>query len=818
MIKNYFKIAWRNLLKNKTATAINVFGLTVGLAACMLIVIYIVHENSYDRHFKNNEQIHLVGTTFIREGKETNNAGTPYVIGETMQLEFPEVQANTKLLSIFTEDKTLMRYTPEKGAPQIFYEPHGYIADSTFFNMFSYEFAEGNPVVALNNPKSIVLSEEIAKKIFGNQSALNKNITVASNLTGGDVVFTVTGVFKESSKPSHIDARFFLSFKGGAMEEYVKRQGANFVNNNMFITYVSLKPGADVNQLQAKFPAFMKKYADADLKAAGFGKKQFMVELKDIHLKSGIEQTATASGNLTYLYILISIAVFILLIACINFMNLATARSSKRSAEVGVRKVLGAEKSALIKQFLGESLLMTVIAFLLSVTLTKLLVPVFADISGKPLSFSFTSDVLLIAAFFLLAIITGLIAGSYPAFYLSSFKPIKVLKGKISNTLAAVALRKGLVVFQFVVSVALIIATVVIEKQMKYLRNQDLGFDKQQQIIIPLRSETAKNAYPALKNEISRSKDVESIGASVYYPGIFNAEDNNFYRQGQDPSLAKRTRTNRIDDNFLQTLNIKLKAGRLFSSKFTADTGRNIIINEKAVSEIGFASAEKSIGEKLLFQFRGETLDYTIVGVVKDFHFEDLQQPITPFAFTLNESPNYNYLIVHGNGNNMKETIAAVEKSWKGAVVNEPFEYSFLDADFQKNYEAQERLSSIVTYFTIIAIIICCLGLFALAAFSAEQRIKEIGIRKVLGASTAGIVTLLSKDFLKLVIIATLIASPIAWYAMDKWLQNFAYRTNISWVVFAITIIAAVSIALITISFQAIKAAIENPIRSLRTE
>jgi putative ABC transport system permease protein len=818
MFKNYVKIAWRNLLKNKTATAINIFGLTVGLAACMLIVIYVVHENSYDRHLKNSSQIYQLGTTFIREGKENNTPGNPFVLGETMQQEFPEVQVNTKLLSIFTEEKTLMRYNPEKGAPQTFYEPKGFIADSAFFSVFSYEFAEGNPAVALKNPKSIVLSEEIAKKFFGNQPALNKNITVGSNLTGGDVVFTVTGVFKASNKPSHLNANFFLAFKGGAMEEYVKQQGVNFVNNNMFLTYLLLKPGTDATKLQAKFPAFIQKYAAADLKAAGFSKKQFLVNLKDIHLQPDFEGNPTPSGNVTYLYILVSIAVFILLIACINFMNLATARSSRRSAEVGVRKVLGAEKSALIKQFLSESLLMSLVAFVLSVGVTVLSLPVFSELAGTALSFSFKDDMVLIAAFFVLAIVTGLLAGSYPAFYLSSFKPIKVLKGKISNTLAAVALRKGLVVFQFVISVALIIATVVIQRQMVFLRSKDLGFEKAQQIVIPLRSETAKKSYTSLKNAISGSKDVQSVGASVYYPGIFNAEDNNFYKQGQDAAQAKNTRTNRIDDNFLQTLNIKLKAGRLFSSGFTADTGRNIIINEKAVNEIGFASAEKSIGEKLLFQFRGETLDYTVVGVVKDFHFEDLQQPITPYAFTLNESTNFNYLIVHGNGKNIKQALAAIEESWGSVVANEPFEYSFLDADFNKNYEAQERLSAIVTYFTLIAIIICCLGLFALAAFSAEQRIKEIGVRKVLGATTAGIVALLSKDFLKLVMIATVVASPIAWYVMTHWLENFAYRTTISWVVFAITVIAAVGIALITISFQAIKAAMQNPVKSLRTE
>lgn len=818
MIKNYFIVAWRNLLRNKTASAINIFGLTVGLAACMLIVLYVVYENSYDRHFKNSSQIYQLGTTFIREGKEDKSPGTPHIMGETMQQEYPEVMMNTKLLNLFTEDKTLLRNTPEKGAPQTFYEPKGYIADSAFFKMFSYEFKEGDAATALVNPKSIVINDEIAGKFFGNQSALNKTITVASNLTGGDVDYVVTGVFKQSSRPSHMDARFFLSYKGSAIADYITSQGNNFVNNNMFFTYLLLKPGTDAKKLEAKLPDFINKYASADLKVAGFNKKQFLIKLTDLHLKSGMDNTATPSGNLTYLYILASVALFILLIACINFMNLATARSSKRSAEVGVRKVLGAEKSSLIKQFLSESVIMAVIAFCLSIAVVILVTPVFAKVSGKELSFSLTKDINLVGIFFLFSIITGIIAGSYPAFYLSSFKPVKVLKRKISNTLAVAALRKGLVVFQFVVSVALIIATVVINKQMNYLRSKDLGFTKEQQIIIPLRSETAKKAYTVLKNEIARSKEVQSVGASVYYPGIFNPEDNNFYRAGQDASLAKHTRTNRIDDNYLQTLNIKLAAGRLFSSQFAADTGRTIIMNEKALKEIGFASAEKSIGEKVFFKFRDETMDYTIVGVVKDFHFEDLQQPITPYAFTLNRDGNYNYLIVHGSAKKIKETLAAVEKSWKASVANEPFEYSFLDADFQKNYTAQERLSSVVSYFTLIAIIISCLGLFALAAFSSEQRIKEIGVRKVLGASVSGIVVLLSKDFLKLVMIASLIASPIAWYVMNEWLKNFAYRTSINWTVFAITIAVAVLIAFVTISFQAIRAALANPVKSLRTE
>lgn len=818
MLKNYFKIAFRNLKKNKTAASINIFGLTVGLSVCMLIVIYLIHEHSYDRHFKEHEQVFLLGTVMKHAGDESKSPATPYYIGSIMQEEFPEIAVQTKLLSLFTEDKTLMRYKPAAGAPQTFYEPKGYFADSSFFKIFSYEFTEGTAATALLLPGSIVLSEEIAKKIFGNESAINKRITIASNLTGGDAEFNVTGVYKTSVKPSHIDARFFLSFKGSAMDEYVQSQGKNLVNNNMFFTYLKIKPGTNADLLTAKFPAFLEKHTGNELRAAGLTKVQFLTRLDDLHLKSGMEATVTPSGNLSYLYILGSVALFVLLIACINFMNLSTSRSSKRAAEVGVRKVLGAEKSSLIKQFLGESVLTAIISFVLAVVLVKVAIPSFSEIAGKQLVFSFTQDTVLIFIFFLLALATGVLAGSYPAFYLSSFKPVKVLKGKITNTLAVAALRKGLVVFQFIVSVALILSTVVINRQMHYMRSKDLGFAKEHQIVIPLQSAASKNAYTALKNEISKNSDVTAVGASVYYPGIFNPEDNNLYREGQDASQAKRTRINRVDYDFLKTLNIQVVAGRSFSPRFAADTLSSIVLNEKAVKEMGFASAEESIGQKVLFNFRDSVLSFSIVGVVKDFHFEDLQQPITPFAFLMNTENNYNYIIVHANGKSMANTLSAIEKNWKAVVPGESFEYSFMDADFQKNYKAQEQLSSLVWYFTCIAIIISCLGLFALAAFSAEQRIKEIGVRKVLGASAASIVSLLSADFLRLVMIASVIASPLAWYVMNKWLQGFAYRISIGWQVFVVTFLAAVAIAIITVSFQALKAAFMNPVKSLRAE
>ena len=818
MIKTYFKIAWNNLKKNRVFSFINIFGLSVGLASCMLITLYILNEISYDSYQQNGDRIYQVGTTFIQQGKETKMPNTPAPLAQAMQMDFPEVEQTTRLMGLFAEDKTLLRYNGKNEEPRSFYETKGYLADSTFFRMFTYRFIEGNASTSLNEPRSVVLSEDIAKKLFGNQPALNKLIHISSS-SNGDHDFLVTGVFRPYRKPSHIDGRFFLSMKGGDIETYIRENGTSFATNNMFFTYLQLKPGSNSKSLEAKFPAFIDKYAGADLKAMGFGKKQFVTQLKDIHLRSGMDSNVTPPGSMTYLYILASIALFTLLIACINFMNLSTARSSKRSAEVGIRKVLGAEKSSLVRQFLGESVFMSLIAFAFAFAITELLLPAFNSVSGKHLTLSFTENILIIAGFFILSVVTGLFAGTYPAFYLSSFKPIKVLKGRFSNSLAAVSLRKGLVVFQFIISVVLIIASVVISNQMNYLRSADLGFDKERQIVVPLRSGTAKKMYTSFKSELAKQPQILNVGASLYNPGIFNPSDNLFYKEGQNMNDAKRTRMNWVDAGYLKTLNMKPVAGRLFAEEFPGDTSNRMVLNETAIKEIGLGSPQEALNKKVYFDYQGTQYAFEIVGVIKDFHFEDMHLPITPYGYRVNNTNDqFNYMMVHARPGDMGPLLKTIEASWHKLNPNEPFEYSFLDEDFQKNYDAESRLASIVGYFTLIAILICCLGLFGLATFSAEQRIKEIGVRKVLGASVTGIVALLSKDFLKLVIIAIVIASPLAWYVMNTWLQDFAYRVNIGWWVFVLAGIMAAAIAFITISFQAIRAANSNPVKSLRTE
>jgi putative ABC transport system permease protein len=817
MILNYFKIAWRNMMKAKVFSFINIFGLAVGLTCCMLITIYVRYEWNYDSYQRDARNIYEIATIFHSQGKDFKLASTPSPMAAAVQRDFPEVREATRIMpmSLF-EDKTMLQYVVPGATPVAFYEDKGFLADSNFFSFFSYPFIEGDPNTALVRPTTIVLSEAIAHKLFGKDHALGKVVHMSS-ATNGDHDFTVTGVFRQPDAPSHVEANFFLSMLGGDMEQFMKRQANDFASNNMFVTYLRLQPGGSPATVEAKFPAFLDKYAGKTMREIGFSKVQELIPLRDIHLRSDYTGNVTPPASKTSLYILLSIAAFTLLIACINFMNLATARSAKRAAEVGIRKVLGAVKGSLISQFLGESILMSVLAFLLAWGAVFLLLPAFSHLTGRHLSLSLPEHLPLLLTFLGLAIAAGLIAGIYPAFYLSSFQPAKVLKGKFSNSLAAVWLRQGLVVFQFLISVTLIVSTVVINDQMQFLRTQDLGFNKTAQIIVPLRGSTAKNRAQALENEFQRNGEVISAGAAAYYPGLINPSDNLLYRDGQDVHSAQRTRLNYVDYNYLSTIGITPVAGRIYSKEFPGDTLSRIILNEAAVRALGYAKPADAIGTRVNSDFREQTSKFEVVGVVKDFHFEDLHTAIAPYAILLNPNGG-SYLVVHTRTASPAPILTALETAWKKIDPNEPFEYSFLDEDFQKNYVAEERLSDLVRYFTVMAILISCLGLFGLASFSAEQRIREIGIRKVLGASVGGVVMLLSKDFLKLVCFSIILACPLAWWIMHRWLDDFAYKTPISWTVFILTIISTIAITLVTISFQAIRAGLANPVKSLKAE
>jgi putative ABC transport system permease protein len=817
MFRNYLLVAWRSLQKNKVFSFINIFGLSLGLTCCILISLYLLHETSYDSQHVNSSRLYQVGTTFIAQGKKSREPWSPAPLANDLQHVFPQIAATARIMDLYAEDKTLLQYHTPGGEARSYFEEKGFLADSGFFKLFTYNFIEGDPASAMNNPYSIVLSEEIARKMFASQPALNKIIHIGSS-TNGDHDYRVTGVFRPSTTPSHIDGRFFLSLNSGTWGDYI-RTTTNLANNNVLYTYLLLKPGADPDNLQSQFPAFVEKFEGKDLKAEGFYKQQFLIPVRDIHLHADTQhKDVTPSGSMSYLYILASIAVFILLIACINFMNLSTARFTKRSAEVGIRKTLGAVRSALIAQFLGEALLMTFIAFAVAFATTSALLPLFQSVAGMTLQLSNPQIILIAAASFGLAILTGLIAGSYPAFYLSSFDPVKVLKGKMSNSLAVGFLRKGLVVFQFGISVILIIASIVIFRQMKYMRQADLGFDRDRQIILPLRSAASKEMYTSFKDALEKDPRIISVGASAFYPGIHNTTDELYYTPGKSVGDAIDVKINYVDFDFLKTLQIHLLTGHLFSQQYAADSIDGVVLNETAVTQLGY-TAENAIGKKFYNSLDRAAQPIKVIGVVRDFNFEDLHVPIGPYGFQVNSSfKKFNYAIVHTGAGDIGPTLAAMQNAWHKLDPDEPFEYNFLDAEFNKNYTTDSRLSSIVGYFTLIAICISCLGLFGLATFSAEQRTKEIGIRRVLGASATGIVTLLSADFLKLVGISLVAASPLAYYLMHRWLQNFAYKTTISWTVFAFTAVLALLIAVATISLQAIRAATANPAKTLRTE
>lgn len=810
MLRNYFTIAFRNLRRNKIFSFINIFGLAVGLATCLFILLYIKDETGYDTQHRQSESIYRAA--LLAANGERWAAG-PAPLAEGMKIDFPEVEQTTRLLKFPNMDKVLLKTSDEKESRQ-FFENNGYYVDSSFFRLFTYSFKYGNAGSALKDPNSLVLSEEISAKLFGNTDPIGKVVKVG--LPFGDFDYTVKGVFRTKGIKSHIPAHFFLSMKNNDVGGWVDEQH-NWATNNIFHTYVKLKPGTDAKFFEQKLAPFFKRHGEADFKAQGSpAKTAFLQPLKDIYLHSSIANEIAPTGNINYLYIAGSVALFILFIACINFMNLSTARSAKRAREVGVRKVIGAGKGGLIKQFLGESVFLSLFAFAAALLIAQLCQPLLNQLTQKDLRiFSSATPLLWMLG---LSILTGILAGLYPAFYLSAFKPVSVLKGKVANSFSATAIRKGLVVFQFAVSVCLILGAIIAWKQLRFLQHQELGFNKDQQIILPLQTKDAAVNFTVLKNELLKDSRIQSITSCSSYPGIQNINDMLFYADGKTASDFVDIHLATVENDFFKTLDFQLLAGRPFSEEFSADSA-SLVLNEAAVRQLGYDPAG-AIGKEINYDWEKQHFRMKIVGVVKNFHYESLHHEIKPFGFaTINFFGNkYNYLIARSRSTDYAGLISSIRRSWQAVNPNIPFEYSFLDEDFQKNYEKEQRSAGVIIVFTCIAIVIACLGLFGLAAFSAEQRTREIGIRKVLGAGEAGIVAMLSKEYVRLILISFLLAFPVGWWVMHKWLENFAYRAPISWWVFVLAGSTAIFLTFITVSYQSLKAAFMNPVKSLKAE
>jgi putative ABC transport system permease protein len=811
MIINYFKIAWRNLTKYKFISIINLFGLTVGLTCCLLITTYIVNEVSYDKYNKNVENIYRVTRSFNNaEGIVSLNLSTvspPF--GYYFPTDFPEIKKMTRLLNSGS--------TPLKYKDKLFNEPNVYFADENLFDVFTLDVVQGNPKTALAEPFSVMLTEETAKRYFGHEDPMNKVLRANNQF---DV--KVTGIFKGFPANSHLHAGMLISFntlKDSAV--YGAENLRTNWGNNSFFTYLLLPEHYDPNRMIAQFPAFVDRRMDHKNYNGDLPSKYTKIglqKLSDIHLKSHMDYEAEPNGDISRVYIFSIIALFILIIACINYMNLSTARSALRAREIGIRKVIGARRKEIILQFLSESILVSWTAILISVVLLYLTMPWLNKISNQTLSINILLKWQIIIPVLLTPFIVGILAGLYPALFMSSFQPIRTLKGFLKVGSGNISFRKLLVVAQFTISIVLIITTVIVFQQLRYMQEISLGYDKEHIITLPYYN-NVNTSYESFRNELLQNPEIKNVARSSRIPTgrLLDAMGASTLVGDSMRPVTADIKFVVADYDFVPTYGIQVLTGRNFNRAYGTDTS-NFLLNEAAVRAIGWKSSGEAVGRNFKYgQFTGK-----VIGVIGDFHFESLKQKIVPIVLlnppvTDNQS-FFNNLSIKVSGKNIQGELATIEKLWRKYLPEIPYQYTFLDEHFASLYESEQRQGTIFTVFACIAIFIASLGLFGLSAFAITQRIKEIGIRKVLGARVDSIVALLSGDFLKLVLIAAIIAFPLAWFAISKWLQDFAYRIPIQWWVFALSAFLAILVALATVSFHAIRAAVTNPVNSLRAE
>ncbi len=800
MLKNYFKIGFRNLRLHKTFSFINIMGLAVGMTACFLIFQYVKFETSYDNFNTKADRIYRI-VSDVKTPSEIIPIGTTIApLAIYLKKDFPEVEDAVRISS----DGFLVKKDNIK-----FQEKRTLLADSTLFNVFDFPLIEGNKKTALTEPMSIILSQTAAKKYFGNEDPLGKHVL----LTGAAINATITGVMKDIPENSQIHADMIVSMSSTKPIYGYPTSDSEWTNHN-YLTYLLMKPNTNIKAFENKLPAFMEKHNGQQMREMQSYETFFLEPLRDVYLKSThtnfTPSQVFTTGNINNVYIFSIIGIFILLIACINFINLTTARSAERAKEVGIRKVVGAVKFQLTKQFISESIIISLIAFIIAVLLCALALPLFNQLAGKTISTGVFNNPLQVTEFFLLSVLIGVVAGFYPSLVLSSFKPISVLKGRFSTSTKGLMLRKGLVVFQFTISITLIAVTIIVYTQLNYMRNKDLGFNKEQEVIINTNFDKNKDVF---KQSLS---SIPGMLSSVYSSSVPGGDYFSSYSEMENTKgEIQKTNLNvyLVDYDYINQYQLKLVAGRNFSKDFATDATQAMIINETAAKSLGYTSAQQAIGKN----FNQDGRQGKIIGVLKDFNYKSLQQHIEPLTMRI-EPGAFNLISIKVAANNLPSTIKAIESKWNTIIPNRPFEYNFLDESFDQQYKAENNFGNLFFNFAVLAIFISCLGLLGLSSYSTIQRTKEIGVRKVLGANVSNIIQLLSIDFIKLVLVAFVVAVPVAWVFMNKWLEDFAYRTNISWWMFVLAAIASLLIAFATISFQAIKAAIANPVKSLRTE
>ena len=798
MFRSYLKIAVRNLRKHSAYSVINVLGLAVGMACCVLIILFVQDELSYDRYHEKSDRIFRITESGIVGGKPLELAVTPPLWGPTLTRDYPEVVDWVRLQP--PQSRWLIRYEDTR-----FYEKGFIHADSSVFEIFSFPLVSGNPKTALAAPNTAVISESMAAKYFGDEDPLGKTITADAMYT-----YSITGVMRDIPQNTHFQCDFLASFATLEAANPITFERGGGLSHQVY-TYLLLQEGYDPADLAEKIPGFLDKYIGEQLKSFGLTLNPYLTPVADIHLYSNVEDELGANSDIRYVYIFSSLAFVILLIACINFMNLATARSAHRAQEVGMRKVLGAYRSQLIGQFIGESMLLSAIALVTAIGLVYTLLPLFNNLAGKQLELAFASSWLL-PALVGIALSVGVLAGGYPAFFLSSFRPVAVLQGALKAGASNAILRKILVVVQFAISIAMIVGTGAVYSQLNYMQNKSLGFDREHVILIPMPDEAVAKGYDAFKNALQQYPAIVHVGTSLNVPGGRPGIDV-IRPEGVPEDQSPTFQLNAADYDYVDAVGLDIIEGRNFSREFSTDSTA-CLINEAAVRSLRW---DNPIGKEF-FRLGGppDPRPLKVIGVLRDFHNRSLHQPIEPFILYFSGPQAPHFMVVKVHGEDLSGTLGILQDQWSTTFPNHPpMEHSFLDEDFEKQYMAEQRMGSVFVAVAILSITIACLGLFGLASFMAEQRTKEIGVRKVLGATVSDIVVLLSRDFTRLVAVAFIVGAPVIYFVMNEWLQEFPYRTDMSIWLFVAAGLAAFLIAGITVGYQALKAAWTNPADAL---
>jgi putative ABC transport system permease protein len=810
MIKNYLKVTWRNMVKNKLFTFINIFGMSVSLACCILLFLYAQNELTFDRHHGDNI-FRLTSDIRQKEGDVFKIATSSVPIAYTIIDEIPEIKntARTTGSSLFGGKNTISH---KDGS---WYIENGFIADTSIFSILKLDIIQGNIQMPLTHHSAVVLENNWAKTIFGEEDPIGKQVKISSNFGAND--FEVTAVYDKSPHQSHLEPTFIVSMANSQWNNFFNQDMTNWVGNNMVYTYVQLHKNADPDKVNGLIHDVFLKYGSEQMNAMGLNKEMHLQPVENIHTETGYIVDMPNGTSLTFIYVLGSIGLIILILACVNYINLSTARAGKRALEVGIRKVLGVSPGKLVRQFLGESIIIVLISLFFSLLLAKLALPYFNRLIANPVFLDQSTIPQLAMYLVIFLLLTGIVAGMYPAFHLASFKPQIVLKGRGKDRMGNSLLRKSLVVFQFVITICLISSIIIIAQQVDYIKNKELGFEPGTKLVIPLSSEDSNQKYETLKTSFSSIAAVTKVSGANSIPGSPIVNDLLIYKEGQTMDDAIHIYNNTVDLEFPQLLGLQLLSGTFFLD-YEKDSLTDQILISKAGAEMLGYTPEEAAGKMVYFDWEGRKLTYEILGVVNDIHQFSLHQNMDPLMYMIGDGKRYGYTIVEANLDDLQSLVKDLEARWKEQVSESPFEYYTLNDHLMLQYKSDFNTFDLIKYFALISIVISCLGLYAMSLFTAENRFREIGIRKTFGADTANIFTMVSLDLSKLILIAFLFSIPLTWYGMKLWLETFAFRVTPNAGIYLLGGLVSLLIGWLTISYQSVKASLTNPVDVLKEE